>query len=112
MADRDDYIREFKKAAADSLAQIAFNNAVHVARKAGISDQELAGVTGIRVGDFAVQLHADQGVISRRTDSAGSPSMRATRRACRSISRARAGSTARFLGNAASRNLGEARDRN
>jgi len=46
--DRDDYIRQFQKAAADFVsAQIAFTNAVISARKAGISDQELAAVSGL-----------------------------------------------------------------
>jgi len=112
MPDRDEHVREFQRATADFVsAQIAFTNAVLAARKAGISDQELAGVTGIRAGDFGFNCTL-QGVVSRRTDSARSLSMRAMRRACRSISRARAGSRALYRGNAASRNLGEARDHN
>lgn len=48
MPDRDDYIRGFQKAAADFVsAQIASTNAVIAARKAGISDQELAAISGM-----------------------------------------------------------------
>ena len=44
MPDRDDYIREFAKAAADIVsAQIAFSNAVIAARNAGISDPGACG---------------------------------------------------------------------
>jgi hypothetical protein len=46
--DRDEYIKEFQKAAADFVsAEIAFHNAVLAARKAGVSDQELAVITGM-----------------------------------------------------------------
>ena len=48
MPDRDDYISEFKKAAAAFVsAQIAFANAVLAAREARISDQELAAISGL-----------------------------------------------------------------
>jgi hypothetical protein len=51
--DRDDYIREFQKAAADFVsAQIAFANAVLAGRKAGISDEELAAIAGMPESDI------------------------------------------------------------
>jgi hypothetical protein len=51
--DRDDYIREFQKAAAAFVsAEIAFHNAVIAARKAGISDKELAGVAGMKESEI------------------------------------------------------------
>jgi hypothetical protein len=57
--DRDDYIRELQKAAADFVsAQIAFTNAVIAARKAGISDQELAAIAGMRESEIAENLRA------------------------------------------------------
>jgi hypothetical protein len=52
--DRHDYIREFQRAAADFVsAQIAFTNAVVAARKAGISDQELVAISGLREADIS-----------------------------------------------------------
>jgi hypothetical protein len=52
--DRDDYIREFQKAAADFVsAQIALTNAVLAARKAGISDQELARIAGLKESEVS-----------------------------------------------------------
>jgi hypothetical protein len=52
--DRDDYIREFQKAAADFVsAEIAFHNAVIAAGKAGISDQELARIAGLKESEVS-----------------------------------------------------------
>jgi hypothetical protein len=52
--DRDDYVREFRKAAADLVsAQIAFTNAVIAARKAGLADKELAAVAGMMEAEIS-----------------------------------------------------------
>ena len=54
MPDRDDYLREFQTAAADLVsAQIAFTNAVLAAKKAGISDQELAAISGLQESEIS-----------------------------------------------------------
>jgi hypothetical protein len=52
--ERDDYITEFRKAAANFVsAEIAFHNAVIAARKAGISDQELARIAGLKESEVS-----------------------------------------------------------
>lgn len=54
MPDRDDYIREFQKAAADFVsAQVAFTNAVLAARKARITDEELAAIAGMEESEIS-----------------------------------------------------------
>lgn len=54
MADRDRYVREFQNAAADFVsAQIGFTNAVIAARKAGISDRELAAISGMNQAEIS-----------------------------------------------------------
>jgi hypothetical protein len=66
MPDRDDYIREFERATADLMsAHMAFTNAVIAARKAGISDQELAAVAGMD-GTEISQILSTTGAFARR----------------------------------------------
>lgn len=54
MPDRDDYLGELRKAAADFVsAEIAFTNAVIAARRAGISDRELAAIAGMSESEIS-----------------------------------------------------------
>lgn len=72
--DRDDYIREFEKAAADFVsAQIAFTNAVIKAGKAGVSDDELAVIAGMSETEIS-QIPSGRWVTSarRRVDARAS----------------------------------------